>query len=167
MQIYICAAIPIVGFICLWFIPESPYFLMERNLTKEAGEALRWLRGASSVEQVSQELGEVQVHNRIKAIKWEKFCHGFWFKISTCVWRKSESSSQSASWHVLLDPSVLKPILLSMGIMTFFQISFINVFRAASFEIFQSAGVDDEYLCTIIIGITQLVYFYSWNSLIA
>jgi hypothetical protein len=78
------------------------------------------------------------------------------FKITECVRRKVGTKTEEG-WRVLKDMSILKPILISMGLMTCFQGSFINVILAASVEIFHSAGSVDEYSSTIILGVVQTV----------
>lgn len=53
----------------------------------------------------------------------------------------------------------MKPILLSIALMTFFQGTYINVVLNATVEIFQSAGSYDEYFSTILIGVIQIVNY--------
>ena len=50
----ICGAIPIVVFVCMIFLPETPPWLVLNNKKEEAEKSLRWLRG--EVYDISQEL---------------------------------------------------------------------------------------------------------------
>ncbi len=59
-------AFPIISFISLCFIPESPLHLMNIGKKKEAGKALMWLRGAQNLEQIESEMRNVISNYKMK-----------------------------------------------------------------------------------------------------
>ncbi|OXA51606.1 facilitated trehalose transporter Tret1 [Folsomia candida] len=134
IQAIAAAIVPVVGFGVLIFVPESPYYLMEKDDYKGAVKSLCWLRGADAGHLISEEIEEV----------------------SQTV--KNRRCDAHLSWReVLRDQAVMKPILLSIALMTFFQGTYINVVLNATVEIFQSAGSYDEYFSTILIGVIQII----------
>ncbi len=61
IQAIATGVIPIIGCFMLTFIPESPYYLMEKNDVKGAIKSLCWLRGVDveSCHLISDEIEEV------------------------------------------------------------------------------------------------------------
>lgn len=75
----------------MFFVPETPHFLLAKGRTEKAASALQWLRGAPSPQDVEQELKEVcnkclqkfkpatVVSNEVLGLKFIKqtteFCH--------------------------------------------------------------------------------------------
>jgi hypothetical protein len=57
----VCAAVPLIIFIILLFVPDSPHFLIEKGDERGAAEALRRFRGATVPAQVQPELDEVRL----------------------------------------------------------------------------------------------------------
>lgn len=55
-MVLINGTIPLAGVILLFFIPESPYWLIMRQRVEEAGRNLAWLRGWTNVDNVREEL---------------------------------------------------------------------------------------------------------------
>ncbi|CAG7696003.1 unnamed protein product, partial [Allacma fusca] len=50
----------ILLFFMLLFVPETPRFLLLKGQTKRATEALKWLRGATEVEQIEFEFAKLR-----------------------------------------------------------------------------------------------------------
>jgi hypothetical protein len=57
---FICATVPVLTFVLMYFAPESPLYLVERGDEGGAMLALVRLRGASSSMQVENELADVR-----------------------------------------------------------------------------------------------------------
>lgn len=58
MLTIISGAVPVVFAVLFFFMPESPYWLLQRGRREEARRALRWLRGTDE-QSVAAELGEM------------------------------------------------------------------------------------------------------------
>lgn len=129
----ICGFGPLVFLVLMIFPPESPRWLISAGKHAEASESLRWLRGASSSQEVEEELAEIQ-----KSV--------------------DEGKLLSASLKDLLDPPIMKPVLICLGLMLFQQFSGVNAVIFYTVDIFKSAGTDiDPALAGIIVGIAQVV----------
>lgn len=55
-------SVPIVSFLLLFFVPESPHWLVMKNRLSEARESIAWLRGWTTVEDVDEEFEELRRH---------------------------------------------------------------------------------------------------------
>lgn len=63
----VCSAMPLLTIVALFFVPESPYWLLTKNRIKEARKSLAWLRGWVEPHKVSEEFDEIHqalVQNR-------------------------------------------------------------------------------------------------------
>lgn len=58
----VCCFCPIASFILLFFIPESPYWLIIKNRPQDAQMSLSWLRGWVKVEEIEAEFKELENH---------------------------------------------------------------------------------------------------------
>ncbi|CAG7784985.1 unnamed protein product [Allacma fusca] len=129
----VCGFGPVAFLIMLIFPPESPRWLISKGKHAEASEALRWLRGAKSSQQVEEELEGIQ--------------RGV-----------DEGKQESSSFVDLLKPAVLKPTLICLGLMVFQQLSGINAVIFYTTDIFTDAGSSlSPSTCTIIVGVVQVV----------
>lgn len=129
----ICGVVPLVLLAAMIFIPESPRYLLMKGKNAEASKALCWLRGATSSQEVEDELRIVEMS-------------------------VNESLNTKTSFNDLLLPYNLKPTLILLGLMLFQQLSGINAVIFYTVEIFEDAGSDmDSNLSAIIIGIVQVV----------
>lgn len=55
----ICSIFPIITITVLFFVPESPYWLLTKNRTHEARNSLAWLRGWVKPHEVDGEFKEI------------------------------------------------------------------------------------------------------------
>jgi hypothetical protein len=63
------ATVPILLFASVYFLPESPVFLLSKGRTEKARKALKWFRGAVSSDQIEPELQQVY-NNYIRLNKY-------------------------------------------------------------------------------------------------
>lgn len=130
---FLGGALPIPFLILMFLIPETPRWYVSRGKEEHARRALQWLRGKKA--DVEPELkGIVKSH-----------CEA------------ERHASQNAIFD-LLKRSNLKPLLISLGLMFFQQLSGINAVIFYTVQIFQDAGSTiDENLCTIIVGVVNFI----------
>lgn len=55
-------SVPIASFILLFFVPESPHWLIMKNRLSEARKSIAWLRGWTTVEEIDPEFKELCRH---------------------------------------------------------------------------------------------------------
>ncbi|KAJ8683565.1 hypothetical protein QAD02_019357 [Eretmocerus hayati] len=125
------SVLPIPFALLMVMIPETPRWYISKGKTKRARKSLQWLRGKDA--DVSDELTTVE-------------------KMHV----ESERQETQSDLFELFMGSNLKPVLISLGLMFFQQMSGINAVIFYTVQIFQDAGSTiDENLCTIIVGIVN------------
>ncbi|ODM92955.1 Facilitated trehalose transporter Tret1-2 [Orchesella cincta] len=132
MQALISAILPVIIFVMMLFVPESPRYLVQKGKTLEATSALLRFRGAYFKEQVDPELRVLKISVR-------------------------NSQEKSCGWRDLMQLPVIRPISIAF-IIYFFQVfSGIDPVLFYTVDIFSSSGANiDEYYSTIIIGSVQV-----------
>lgn len=126
--------LPVPFLICMFLIPETPRWYMSKGKPKEARKALQWLRGSKS--DVSHEMSEIE---RVAA-------------------EAEKNSSDSSRIGELFSRGNIKPVLITIGLMFFQQMSGINAVIFYTKKIFEDAGSTIEpALCTIIIGVVNFL----------
>ncbi|EAA44045.3 AGAP005563-PA [Anopheles gambiae str. PEST] len=130
---FLGAALPIPFLLLMFLIPETPRWYVSRNREDRARKALQWLRGRKA-----------DVEPELKGISKSH--------------QDAERHASSSAMLDLLNKANLKPLLISLGLMFFQQLSGINAVIFYTVQIFQSAGSTiDEKLCTIIVGVVNFI----------
>ncbi|KAG5666098.1 putative H(+)/hexose cotransporter 1, partial [Polypedilum vanderplanki] len=121
-----CALLAVVFGIIFFFMPESPVYLIIKNREDEAKQSYKWLRGES-----------FDPDNEIKALKDEI----------------AENERNRVSFREVMRLRASKmAVFIGFGLVTFFQMSGINVVIFYSTRIFREAEINmDENISTIII----------------
>ena len=89
-----------VSAVSMFFMPESPYYLITKGKDKEAAKALQWLRGSENVNDELEDFKrEVREQKQIGSVSYIK---------------------------LLSDGVYLRPFLIVMALMFFQQFSGIN-----------------------------------------
>uniref|UniRef100_A0A1B6E2N3 Major facilitator superfamily (MFS) profile domain-containing protein n=1 Tax=Clastoptera arizonana TaxID=38151 RepID=A0A1B6E2N3_9HEMI len=136
------AVIPVPFLICMFLIPETPRWLINKSKHKKARKALQWLRGEET--DISREFTEVEKNTN-----------------------QAEKDDGSSACSELFSKRYARPLLISIGLMFFQQMSGINAVIFYTVRIFQDAGSTiDENLCTIIVGIVNLASTFIATMLI-
>ncbi|XP_018578883.1 facilitated trehalose transporter Tret1-like isoform X2 [Anoplophora glabripennis] len=117
--------------VLIWFIPESPRFLVAKGKEEKSREALQWLRGSETdIDKEFHELLKIQ----------------------------KESDKQNESVFVLFSRNNLKLLAIVLGLMFFQQLSGINAVIFYTTKIFKDAGSSlKESICTTIVGVVNFV----------
>lgn len=139
---YVGAALPVPFLILMLIIPETPRWYVSKGREAQARKALQWLRG-------QQANIEAEIKGVVKSHK------------------EAEKQSSNNQLFELLKKSNLKPLLISLGLMFFQQLSGINAVIFYTTSIFKDAGSTiDESLCTIIVGVVNFIAVFIATVLI-
>ncbi|XP_034252792.1 facilitated trehalose transporter Tret1-like isoform X2 [Thrips palmi] len=126
--------LPVPFLVCMFLIPETPRWYMSKGKPKEARKALQWLRGSKT--DISHEMGEIE-------------------RVANEAEKNAGDSSQCSE---LFSRANIKPLLITIGLMFFQQMSGINAVIFYATKIFKDAGSTIEpSLCTIIIGVVNFM----------
>lgn len=133
------AIIPIISLILLFFVPETPIWLMMKNRPAEAKKSLAWLRGWTTPDKVEKEFAE--------------------------LWTKIKEENERKVTKSLLDLFRFlgkKHIYVPMGLVTFafFISQFTGTTTIATYAvpIFNTLDAPiNSYSATIILGVMQLL----------
>lgn len=133
------AIIPVLSFILLFFVPETPIWLMMKNRPEEAIQSLAWLRGWTTAEKVEKEFAE--------------------------LWTKIREENKRTEPKTLVDLVMFlrkKEIYTPMGLVTFVyfvsQLSGTHTLTTYAVPVFNSLNSPiDGYFATIILGVMQLL----------
>ncbi|XP_065087392.1 facilitated trehalose transporter Tret1 isoform X2 [Ochlerotatus camptorhynchus] len=139
---FLGAALPVPFLILMFLIPETPRWYVSRGRDDRARKALQWLRGKKA--DVDPELkGIIKSH------------------------QDAERHASKSAIFDLMKKANLKPLLISLGLMFFQQLSGINAVIFYTVQIFQDAGSTiDENLCTIIVGVVNFIATFIATMLI-
>ncbi|KAK0090903.1 hypothetical protein PV325_000069 [Microctonus aethiopoides] len=139
---FLGATLPIPFLLLMFFIPETPRWYVSKGKTKRARKSLQWLRGKNT--DVTEELTAVE---------------------KTHV--DSERNASQGAIGELLKSSHIKPLLISLGLMFFQQMSGINAVIFYTKQIFEDAGSTiDSSLSTIIVGVVNFASTFVATTLI-
>ncbi|XP_044174407.1 solute carrier family 2, facilitated glucose transporter member 8-like [Acropora millepora] len=119
---------PALQVVFMFSMPETPRWSLEKNRRNEALIALQWLRGPDADN--------------------EKEC-------DTIV--DSFDHNENLKWRDFLSPVILKPLVISIGLLVIQQFCGVNavIFNAAS--IFKDAGFNKATLVSISVGLIQFI----------
>ncbi|CAL1687683.1 unnamed protein product [Lasius platythorax] len=136
------ATLPVPFLILMFMIPETPRWYISKGKAKMARKALQWLRGKNG--DITEELAMIEK-----------------------IHQKSIESEQNNTFSELMKRNNLKPLLISLGLMFFQQMSGINAVIFYTVQIFKDAGSTiDENLSTIIIGIVNFISTFAAATVI-
>lgn len=126
----------------LWFIPESPSWLISKGLNAKAKSALDWLhryqpRPSNNDTTFSEfKLQELMYVNQ----------------------QRKKRNSRSSYLKEFLKPSVYKPLIFMCGVYIIQQFSGVLVILFYSVEFFQSSGtVVDPYIASVLFSLLRLL----------
>ncbi|XP_029672765.1 facilitated trehalose transporter Tret1-like isoform X2 [Formica exsecta] len=128
------ASFPIPFLILMFLIPETPRYYISKGKTEMAQKSLQWLRHKNA--DITEEFSNiVQIHQEAL-----------------------ERSNAQSTVSLLMKKCHFKPLLISLGLMFFQQMSGINAVIFYTVQIFQDAGSTiDENVSTIIIGLVNFI----------
>lgn len=140
VAIYSCV-LPFFTILALCFVPESPYWLINKNRIADAQESLAWLRGWTTIAEVQSEFDEI--HDGLMKQK-----------------KKDEQTIKKSIMHRIVPytkRSFVAPFaLISFGVLIG-HFSGITTLQTFAVQIFKTLKVPiDEYYATIFFGVAEL-----------
>ncbi|EEB19443.1 conserved hypothetical protein [Pediculus humanus corporis] len=129
----ISACVPVLALVLLFFLPETPNYLVSQNKTEDSRKALIKLRGSTcNVDAELKILTDFSKKNNVKKIK------GF---------------------KALTSPTALKPFAILVTYFMFYQFSGVNTITFYAVEVFQQSGAQvNKYLATVILGLVRVIF---------
>lgn len=136
----ISTSAPVLALICLFFVPESPHWLILKKRDEEAKKSLMWLRGwQKSFEPVKQEFDEL--HKNISTQMNETGTEGH-----ESIWR-------SFGRRTFLLPYFICSLAFFIG-----HFSGMTTLQTYAVQIFaQLKAPVDNYFATMLLGIVELI----------
>ncbi|XP_067013918.2 facilitated trehalose transporter Tret1 isoform X1 [Anabrus simplex] len=123
--------IPLIFAVTFFWMPETPTFLVSKNLITEAENSLKWLRNSKEGYNIDTELQCLRA-------RFEKTSD-------------EEQPSQSKR-------TTMKAVAIIFGLMFFQQMCGINAVIFYTVQIFEDAGSSlPSDICTIIVGVVQVI----------
>lgn len=117
----------VVMAVMMFFMPETPQWLLSKSRVQEAEESLKILRTDSTTEE---------------------------FTALTSI--ADQPGQRSSAWQLILTREFLKPLALALGLMFFQQFSGINAVLFYQGDIFKKAASFEPITATIIVCVAQV-----------
>lgn len=146
----ICALVPICTCIAIFFVPETPYWLLSKGREKDAQKALQWLRGWVSPKAVEKEFQEMKRYSESAN------------KCTPCQKSQALTCSHRPPFlertKELLRKRTLKPFFLVLAFFAFTQFSGMHGMRPYLVQIFETFSLPiDSNWGTVMIGLMGLL----------
>lgn len=129
--------IPLLAMILMYFMPETPNYLVSKSRVDKAYKSLAKLRGSTyNLEKEVNQLQEFTVKNNAKKV-----------------------TSPKELFIALIHPSALKPFGILFFYFMIYQFGGVNTITFYAVEIFKDAVPHlDPNMCTLILGIVRLIF---------
>ncbi|KAK5646894.1 hypothetical protein RI129_005358 [Pyrocoelia pectoralis] len=142
----ISCAFPVTSFCLLYFMPESPHWLIMNNKVDKARKSLAWLRGWTSVEEVEIEIQEICRSQNVQESEEGGAMH------RSFIARKMEGAKNFTKKSFLW-PFTMVAFLYFLSHFT--GSTTLQTYAVKLFETLQSPI--DVYYATIIMGVAELL----------
>ncbi|XP_021938182.1 facilitated trehalose transporter Tret1-2 homolog isoform X2 [Zootermopsis nevadensis] len=142
--------LPLLFAVTFFWMPESPIYLLSKDQIEEAEKSLSWLRGADNQSSASIEDELKEMQSFIKRNKVSISVSGDQTSLPVKIINVFKSISVTSA--------TMKAMNIIFGLMTLRQLCGMNAVLAYTVNIFEEAGSSlDPHLCTVIVGIIQLI----------
>ncbi|XP_032527128.1 facilitated trehalose transporter Tret1-like [Danaus plexippus] len=130
----------LIAILALFFIPESPHWLVMKKRHDDARKSLQWLRGWTTAQDVELELKDIQAL----------------FKRKKAETGQEETFMEKLSYY--LDKSFLVPFFLVSYAFFVGHFSGMTTLQTYAVSIFQTLEAPiDKYYATLILGLLQII----------
>lgn len=145
----------------VYFIPESPSWLISRGRTEEARKALGYIRAIKSNGTIESRFSHFQINFHSNASLTELFSDASLNAEMDQMHEQIVSRTSAGAdglWETLKRPEIYKPLAIINAFFAFQQFSgtFVIIVYATQFAMEAGAGID-KLLCTVLIGLSRVV----------
>lgn len=146
----VCLSVPLITMIAIFFIPETPFWLLARDRKEEALKSLQWLRGWVPAREVEKEFSEMQRYSKFST------------KCTPCQKSEKDCDHPAPGFRdklkELARKRTVKPIMLVTVFFAIAQFSGMAGMRPYLVQIFQAYGapVESSY-ATVIVGLMKFL----------
>lgn len=147
----VCLSVPLFTMVAIFFIPETPFWLLAHGRKEEALKSLCWLRGWVKPEEVEKEFTEMQRYSKFstKCTPCQKA------SVTDC---EHPSPGFKAHLKELVRKRTVKPIVIVTVFFAITQFCGMAGMRPYLIQIFQAYGVPvDPSWATVIVGLMKFL----------
>uniref|UniRef100_A0A6M2DHG4 Putative permease of the major facilitator superfamily protein n=1 Tax=Xenopsylla cheopis TaxID=163159 RepID=A0A6M2DHG4_XENCH len=152
----VLSTVPIITFVAICFIPETPMWLLSKGRREDALESLCWLRGWVTPDKVEKEFSEIEQYAKTisqctecRKKRLQDACpHG-----GVKGWAETRRTMKAA-----LRRTTLRPALLVLGFFVFHQFNGLHMFRPYMVQVVRALGIPlDAHWATVVVSVVGLV----------
>lgn len=146
-----CLSVPLLTMVAIFFIPETPFWLLSRGRHEDALKSLQWLRGWVGPNEVQKEFKDMQRYSKNST------------KCTPCQKQNQEDCDHpppGLKGHVkeLVRNRTLKPMIIVTVFFAVTQFSGMAGMRPYLVQIFQAYGAPvDPSWATVIVGLLKFL----------
>lgn len=141
----ISASVPVCIFTAIFFMPETPIWLLSKNRQKDALKSLQWLRGCVTSETVQEEYQQLQKYSTVSSacVKCAK-------KTIKCDHKENFNDKLKQ----ITRKRIIKPFILITTLQFFLQFCAINSWRPYMIQILNAFTVPwDGNMVTVVLSL--------------
>ncbi|RVE41501.1 hypothetical protein evm_013851 [Chilo suppressalis] len=131
----------VLAVVALFFVPESPHWLVSKKQIDDARKSLQWLRGWTNAQSVEAELKDIQTFYKTKIAEEDGIDESFSEKVSNYMSRS------------FLIPFTL--VCYSFFVGHFSGMTTLQTYAVSIFQMLEAPI--DKYYATLILGVLQMV----------
>lgn len=137
--------VPVLSFVLLMFVPETPIWLISKNRFKEAKESMAWLRGWTTVDKIEPEFQQLCKQLDKNSVLTGKAT-------------KAPSNSKKETIKLFTKKNFLWPYFLVSLMFFLGHFNGITTLQTYAITIFATLKAPiNKYYCTIILGAVELL----------
>lgn len=151
--------VPVASFILLFFVPESPHWLIMKNRLSEARKSIAWLRGWTTVEEIDEEFKELCSHlgKTLQGIDNPSFYERTEKKAIADATTAAVEVSFKDKLKLFLKKTFLYPYALVSFVFFLSNFGGMSTLQTYAVQIFATLQAPiDKYYATVILGVAQL-----------
>ena len=153
----ISAVHPVILFLVMFLIPESPFFLVKQgNFVILKSTWKKWENNANSNHSTGRR------EEAIRSLKWLRGPSVNLENELTWISCRVETDAYQTRFGDFIQPSIFRPVLIAVGLMVMSQLSGVNAALFYAYDIFNSStsSLDSLVSTAVLYSILVIKYFY-------